>query len=75
VQGAVAHDAVGYRHQDRLKNSVPAAQGTGREAGLLAVEQGGVGADGGTGGLAAQVAGAAWTAGLRRRHRAFQAWS
>jgi hypothetical protein len=54
VQGAVAHHAVGGRHQDGLKDPVPAAQGTGREAGLLAVEQGSAGTDGGAGWLAAQ---------------------
>ena len=54
MQGAVAHHAVGGRHQDGLKDPVPATQGTGREAGLLAVEQGGAGTDGGAGGLAAQ---------------------
>jgi len=52
VQGAVAHHAVGGRHQDGLKDPVPAAEATGREAGLLAVEQGGAGTDGRAGGLA-----------------------
>jgi hypothetical protein len=38
---------VGGRHQDGLKDPVPADQGAGGYPGLLAVEQGGAGADGG----------------------------
>ena len=44
--------AVGTK--DGLKDPVPAAQGPGREAGLLTIEQSGAGTDGGAGGLAAQ---------------------
>ena len=54
VQGAVAHQAVGGRHQDGLKDPVPAGQGAGGHTGLLAVEQGGAGADGRAGGPTAQ---------------------
>ena len=45
VQGAVAHQAVSGRHQDGLKDPVPASQGAGGHPGLLAVEQGGAGAE------------------------------
>ena len=75
VQGAVAHHAVGGRHQDGLKDPVPASQGAGGHTGLLAVEQGGAGADGGARGPAAQRRGRRLTAGLRRRRRVFQALS
>jgi hypothetical protein len=55
VQGAVAQHAVGGRRQDGLKDPVPAGQGAGGHTGLLAVEQGGAGADGGAGGLVSRI--------------------
>ena len=57
VHGAVAHQAVSRRHQDGLQDAVPAGQGPGGDARLLAVEQCGAGPDGRAGGLAAQGGG------------------